>query len=204
VVGIAVAQPAEETKFDLREFRVLERESGSTNYYRVVEGADAQVLEARYRPSLESVTLGMKLPESLRAKVKRVQWRWRVLALPKEGNDCVDEKADSAAGVFLTFKRGLKYYNLKFVWATDAPKGQVCDSRRGLFHARDTIILQSGGPLNVWVDEQIDPRLEFLKHFQPDGSLEDVPDLVGIGIMTDGDQTQSAAEADYTQFTVKS
>jgi hypothetical protein len=203
-LGIAVALGATEGKLDLREFQVLESESGSVNYYRVVKGSEGQVLEARYRPSLDSVTLAMKLPDGLRgAKVKGLHWRWRVLAFPKNGNDCVEGRADSAAGVFVTFKRGFKYYNLKFVWSSEAPKGQVCDLRRGLFHARDTIILESGGPLNAWVDEEIDPRAEFLKHFEPEGSLDDVPDLVGIGIMTDGDQTQSPGEADYAQFTVR-
>src|SRR5260370_8926315 len=66
------------------------------------------------------------------------------------------------------------------------------------------ILLESGGPPNIWVEESIDPRAEFLRHFDPNGSLSDVPDLVGIGVMSDGDQTNSEAEADYGFFVVSS
>ena len=66
--------------------------------------------------------------------------------------------------------------------------------------SQDTIVLQSGGPLNKWVTEEIDPTADFRKHFRdgdPDGH---VPDLVGIGLMTDGDQTKSESSADYGGF----
>jgi hypothetical protein len=32
------------------------------------------------------------------------------------------------------------------------------------------------------------------------GRLEDVPDFVGLGVLTDGDATNSASEADYADF----
>ncbi len=193
-----------QTGLDVHRFRVIERESGNINYYHVVEQAEGAILHGRYRPPLESVTLGMEMPEALRSKAKRLSWRWRVQAFPIHGNDCKPSLGDSAAAVFLTFKRGLKYYVIKYIWSTDAPKGAVCDSRRGMFYARDTVVLESGGTLNTWMTEEVDPRAEFLKHFEPKGSMSDVPDFVGIGVMTDGDQTHSIGEADYGFFMVQS
>ena len=58
-------------------------------------------------------------------------------------------------------------------------------------------VLQSGGPTNVWKEESIDPSAEFRAHFEGD-----VPDFVGIGIMSDGDQTRSISAADYAGFTL--
>ena len=58
-----------------------------------------------------------------------------------------------------------------------------------------TVVLESGGPTNVWKEEQIDPSAEFRAHFEGD-----VPDFVGVGLMSDGDQTLSISAADYTGF----
>src|SRR5262249_45436565 len=181
-------------------FRVVERDSGPESYYFFTKDEDEEIVRARYRPPLKTVTLGMEIPERLRQAVKRLRWHWRVHSFPVHGNECRDGYADSAANVFVTFKRGLRYYLLKYSWSTEAPKRAVCDKRRNPFMARDTIILESGGELNVWKEEELDPRGEFVRHFG--GSREDVPDFVGIGLMTDGDQTQSPSEADYGGFSV--
>lgn len=196
-------RPSATAVLDIRKFRVVERDSGPVNYYQtVMDDPSGPMLRARYRFPLETVTLGVEIPDALRSKVKRVHWRWRVHAFPAGGNECQVGKADSAANVFITFKRGLKYYILKYSWSTVGRKGAVCDKKRGLFLVRDTIILESDGPLNFWANEEIDPKAEFVKHFG--GSLEDVPDMVGIGILTDGDQTESSSEADYAEFSVSS
>jgi hypothetical protein len=47
----------------------------------------------------------------------------------------------------------------------------------------------------------VDPRAEFEKHYG--GKLEDVPDFVAIGVMTDGDNSQSPAEGDYADIVVQ-
>ena len=76
-----------------------------------------------------------------------------------------------------------------------------CQSNRGWFFDRDTTLLQVGGPLDVWSSYTLDPRREFVKHYG--GKLEDVPDFVAIGVMTDGDNSQSPSEADYADFVVE-
>jgi len=192
-----------ETKLDIRHFKVIERDSGNINYYeKVLNDPEGPMLRARYRAGVDTAVLGLELPEALRSKAKRVHWRWRVLVFPVHGNECAPGKGDSAASVFVTFKRGLKYYVLKYSWSTDGPKGAVCDKRRGPFFVRDTVILESDGPTNVWIDEEMNPRTEFVRHFG--GSEAEVPDFVGLGVMTDGDQTNSPAQADYADFSVSS
>jgi hypothetical protein len=185
----------------VRQFRVVERDSGPINYYEtILDPPEGPLIRAKYRPPLETVTLGIEIPEPLRQKIGRLRWRWRVLTFPIGGNDCRPGKADSAAAVFATFKRGLKFYIIKYAWASEGTKGMVCEKRRNLFLNRDTVLLEVDGPTNVWLQEQIQPRWEFVKHFG--GRLDEVPDFVGIGIMTDGDQTASKSEADYADFSV--
>jgi len=108
---------------------------------------------------------------------------------------------DSAASVFLAFKAGLKLMVIKYVWATVGTVGQSCQSNRGWFFDRDTTLAQVGGPVDVWSSYSVDPRREFVRHYG--GKLEDVPDFVAIGVMTDGDNSQSPAEADYADFVVQ-
>jgi len=189
-----------ELKLDVHKLQIVERDSGPVSYYRVVEEDGITMIRAEYRPPLETVTLGMEMPERVRKAAKLLRWRWRVRAFPEGADECKGGKSDSAAAVFVTFKRGLKYYILKYAWSLGAPKGTVCNQRRNIFLVRDTIIHESDGPVNTWITEQIDPKAEFVRHFG--GSRGEVPDLVGIGLMTDGDQTHSRSEADYADFNV--
>ncbi len=198
--GAAPPPPGTEVKLDVHNFEVVERDSGPVSYYKFVREDGTVMVRAKYRPPLESVTLGMQIPDELRGRVRRLRWRWRVLAFPAGADECVGGKSDSAAGVFIIFKRGLKHYIIKYAWTTEGPLGAVCNKRRSIFLVRDTVILESNGPVDRWLTEQIDPKMEFVRHFG--GTLDEAPDLLGIGLMTDGDQTRSRSEADYADFTV--
>lgn len=181
-------------------FKVLEQDSGPVNYYSVVTEADTVMIHAAYKPGLATVVLAGVVPEEARKQVSRVSWRWRVHSLPKDSNDCGPGFTDSGAAVFLTFKAGAKYMILKYVWSTTGKVGSFCQSKRGWFLDRDTLLLHVGGPLDTWETQEVDARADFAKHFGM--KLEDVPDFVGIAIMTDGDQSNSVVESDYTDFTI--
>jgi hypothetical protein len=191
----APAPAPQVTKIDVHSFRVVDSYSGPVSYYKIVEDPEHPFIRAVYRPPLETVTLAAEVPESLRQRTKKVRWKWRAQVLPKGGNECVPGLGDSAAVVYISWKRGLKWYSLKYVWSSEAPKGAICDQKRNLFVVQDTVVLESGGPVGVWKDEAIDPSAEFRAHFEGD-----VPDFVGIGIMSDGDQTLSISAADYCCF----
>lgn len=194
-------RPLAETAIDVHSFRVVESYSGPVSYYRIIEESPAFIRSA-YRPPLETVTLGAEMPGELRQSVKRLRWKWRALALPKNGDECKPGFGDSAAVVYVSWKRGFKWYSLKYTWSAAGAKGSVCDQKRNLFVVQDTVILESGGPLNEWRTEEVDPSAEFRAHFEKGNPNADVPDLVGLGIMSDGDQTNSASSADFTGFTV--
>jgi len=135
-----------------------------------------------------------------RERARTLKWSWRAVTLPSGGNECANGKGDSAAVVYATWKRGLRYYTLKYVWSAVGPKGAVCDQKRNPFVAQDTVVLESGGPLGEWRTESVDLKAEFRKHFEKGDPNASVPDFLGVAIMTDGDQTKSESVADYADF----
>ena len=197
----SASAPSRETAIDARSFRVVPSESGSVNYYTLVQGPEPY-WHAAYRPPLETVVLGYAVPENNRRSVARIKWKWRAVVLPKGGDECVDGKGDSAAVVYVTFRRGLRWYSLKYVWSAIGRKGASCGRKRNPFRAQDTIVVDSGPPLNEWRSVDIDPDEEFRKHFEGGDPSAAVPDLIGIAIMSDGDQTASQSEADYGGFSL--
>ncbi len=185
----------------LESFKVFTQDSGPVNYYAVVTEGDTRMIRGVYRPPLGNVVLYAETPSKAWHAVKQVSWRWRVHALPKDSNDCGPGFSDNAASVFLAFKAGIKIMVLKYAWSTMGTPGTSCESTRGWFFDRDTILVRTGGPLNSWETVEVNPRAEFAKYYGV--KLQDVPDFVGLGLMTDGDNSKSPAEGDYADFVVR-
>lgn len=199
----AMGSPCPDTRsvaVSVKQFRVVERQSGPLNYYRVMQEASGPFIRAEYRPPAETTVLGFQVSDADRSRAVKLDWSWRAQRLPTGGDECADGKGDSAAVVYVTWKRGLRWYALKYVWSSVGRVGSVCKRKRNPFVAQDTIILESGAPLNVWKHEHIDLRAAFRKHFEDGDSSAAVPDFGGVGIMSDGDQTSSPSAADYATF----
>jgi hypothetical protein len=187
---------------DAAAWRIVPRHSGPVNYYAPASERAARFVRARYVPPMKTAVLGFEIPEADRRRAKKLRWTWRATTLPAGGDECVPAKADSAAVVYVTWKRGLRYYTLKYVWSGAGRKGSVCDSKRNAFVAQDTVIVESGGPLGVWRSVEIDLAHQFRHHFEGGDPNAPVPDFVGLGLMTDGDQTRSESAADYGTFVI--
>jgi len=203
--GAALSGAAESgaRRLPVADFRVVERESGPTNYYRLFKDADPPFIRAEYHPPYETTVLGVQVPDADRASARALSWRWRAVTLPKGGNECEAGKGDSAAVVYVSWRRTLRWYALKYVWSAVGPKGAVCDKKSNPFMAQDTVVLQSGAPLNAWRSERIDLKAEFRRHFENGDPQASVPDFLGVGIMSDGDQTRSDSSADYADFVLE-
>lgn len=187
---------------DARAWRIVERESGPDNYYSIVKEAGQVFVRARYVPPMKTAVLGWQAPERDRKKLKAVRWSWRARTVPKGADECTAGKGDSAAVVYLTWKRGLRYYTLKYVWSGGSvPLGSVCARKRNPFVAQDTVIKEAGPPRGTWHTVELDLDSAFRKHFEGGDAKADVPSFVGVGIMSDGDQTKSESSADFGTFT---
>lgn len=194
----ARAEP--EVIIDPSSLRIIKSESGPVNYYSVMSEGGTKFVRARYVPPTKTAVLGFQTADGDRRTTKKLRWTWRAMTLPNGGDECASGKEDSAAVVYVTWKRGLRYYAIKYVWSAVGKKGSVCDSMRNPFAAQDTVIVESGGPVGVWRSVEIDLAHHFRHHFANDDQTASVPDFVGAAVMTDGDQTNSASAADYGPF----
>jgi hypothetical protein len=202
-VAPASASAASETVIDAQAWKIMKSESGPVNYYTVAsEDGGAPYIHASYVPPTKTAVLGYQVADGDRARATKLRWMWRALTLPAGGDECAAGKTDSAAVVYVVWKRGLRYYTLKYVWSAVGRKGSVCDSKRNPFSAQDTVILESGGPLGAWRFVEIDLAHQFRHYFEGGNPNASVPDFVGIGIMSDGDDTRSESAADYGKFTI--
>jgi DUF3047 family protein len=191
-----------EVVLDLHKWTPIARESGPVNYYTVIDDPKRPYIRAAYAPKLETAVLGYELSDDARDRARKLRWSWRVMAFPRSGDNC-DKNPDAAATVYVTWKRGLRYYTVKYLWATAVPKGTVCHDKRNAFVAQDAVVLESGGPPGVWASEEIDLRQEFRRHFEDGDPEADVPGWLGVAIMSDGDQTASYAAADFAGFVLR-
>jgi hypothetical protein len=199
--GAAFAVPAPPWGLPVKSFRLIERVSGPVNYYKVLTGPPAHI-RSRYEVGYKTAVVGYDAKEWQR-RATRLSWKWRAQALPRGGDECQEGKGDSAAVVYVSWKRTLRYYTLKYVWSAVGARGAVCDKKRNPLLAQDTVVLESGAPLGEWKPVALDLRAEFRKHFEDGDVNADVPDLFGIGLMSDGDQTQSVSSADFAEFTLE-
>lgn len=184
------------------DWKLVTQKSGPVDYYSVVTENGVTFVRSKYVPGLKTAVVGWQTPDADRRRIKRVAWSWRAQTLPKNGDECVADRADSAAVVYVSFKRGLRYYTLKYVWSAVGKVGAVCDQKRNPFVAQDTIVLESGGPTGAWKNVDIDLAAEYRKHFENGDPRAEVPDFIGIGLMSDGDQTTSDSSADFGTFTL--
>lgn len=205
VALLAMSSPASADPglvIDASAWRFMKGESGPVNYYSAMSEDGTRFVRARYVPPMKTSVLGYAVSDADRRLVKKLKWTWRAITLPAGGDECASGREDSAAVVYVTWKRGLRYYSLKYVWSAVGKKGSICGSKRNPFVAQDTIIVESGGPLGVWRSVEIDLAHHFRHHFENDDQNASVPDFVGVAIMTDGDQTHSESAADYGPFVV--
>jgi len=203
LAGGAWSAPAHERKLSVRSFQLVERASGNVNYYSVVENGHPPFIRSQYRPGLKTAVVGYELSAKDKRAAKRLSWQWRALKLPAGGDECVAARADSAAVVYVSWKRGLRWYTLKYVWSAVGAKTAVCDQKRNPLLAQDTVILETGGPVGEWRSVNLDLRAEFRKHFEGGDPNADVPELYGVGLMSDGDQTTSESSADFAEFLLR-
>ena len=196
----AATARADDRELDVHRWKVIERESGPVSYYSVVDDPDGAFIHAAYRVGLKSVVLGVEVDDADRRAARKLRWKWRAVAFPQGSDPCIRGKGDAAAAVYVSWKRGVRWYTLKYVFGAGSPEGTVCHRKRSPFAAQDTIVLRSGGPLGAWLDQEIDLQEEFRTHFENGDARAAVPDLAGIGILTDGDQTRSESVADYAGF----
>ena len=186
------------------EWKVLSIFSGKDSYYSMVEENGEKLIRAQYKPPQKTVILYRKLDTPL--GYSTMTWKWRVFKPPfKEGLKPGRIDLDNPAAVYVYFQNGLKKYVIKYVVSVQNPPGANFLSDDSTLLQKLHFIVLRGLSLKIgeWMKEDVNLTADFRKHFlsgKPDG---EVPPVTGIGILSDGDDTDSAVEADYAGFELR-
>jgi hypothetical protein len=127
-----------------------------------------------------------------------LSFRWRVRAVPAGADERFEEKADSAAGLYLSYRRklGIVPESVKFVWSGSLAAGSAF--RRPGIGMPWTVVAGSGEPDHAWRTFVFRTEDVYRKTFGKDPG--DRP--LGIGLLSDANSTLSLAAADYDDIIV--
>ncbi|HVJ64970.1 MAG TPA: DUF3047 domain-containing protein [Bdellovibrionota bacterium] len=125
-----------------------------------------------------------------------LRWRWRVHKSPAKGDERYIRSNDAAAAVYVIWKSSviMRVKSIKFTWSSTLDLGTHMSKRFG----NDNLHVQNNfrAPLGEWIEETVDVRALYKKYFdKKDG--EELEKPIAIAVLSDRDQTESAAEADY-------
>jgi hypothetical protein len=161
---------------------------------KVLKEGGKNILRLRSQEASVSVYKEFKL--NLR-KFPRLKWRWKITKLPKNADARINSKDDQAAGVYVVFPRFPSMINsqlLAYVWETSVPEGTVLRNRKNpMVHY---IVVRSGkGKLDQWITEERNVLEDYRMVFG-----EEPPEVGGISLQIDTDDTHSQAESFFDQI----
>jgi hypothetical protein len=165
---------------------------GSPAYdFTVVDNDGKRALHMRSQN--EGSTISKDIKGRVRVKETPVlQWSWRALTLPRNGNSCQKAADDQAAQIYVAWPRfpeAVRSRIIGYVWDTTQPAGTVCRSEKT---GTVTYVVIRSGPADLgrWITEQRNVRDDFRKIY---GEEPDDPAAVSISI--DSNDTRSTAES---------
>ena len=126
-------------------------------------------------------------------------WCWRVNSLPPGGNERLNHVNDSAAGIYVIFSTNWLGVpkQIKYVWSSTLPEGTV-DRRQKIFRPWFFVVESGEKNLGKWTFEQVDIYRDHRRVFDSTPKKR----TIGLGILTDANNTKSYAEAYYADMRV--
>jgi hypothetical protein len=121
-----------------------------------------------------------------------LEWRWKAIALPKNG-DCRKKATDDQAAqlyvVWPRFPEAVRSQILGYIWDSTAPAGSIVKSEKT--STVTYVVLRSGAAdLGKWITERRNVLEDYKKIY---GAQPDNPGYISIAI--DSDDTVSSAES---------
>jgi hypothetical protein len=180
------------------DWKVVGMFSGRVNYYSIIDEGGTPLIHAHYEPPNRTAIFGVRLDSPTR--LPRLSWRWRVRAFPHDADEKLDGHSDNAASVYVTYAGTFRRFAIKYVWSTKYPAGTHWKPADYSSLSPMHIVVLEGPPTaqDAWREETLSPAEDFRRYFG--GDADDVPPVVGLGVLSDGDGTHSVVEADYGAF----
>ena len=184
--------------------------------YTLVRDQDQVVIKADSRKSSSGLTREKTIDPK---EYPVVQWRWKVENILQKGDVTKKEGDDYPARLYITFEydstkvgffEKAKYETAKllygqyppigalnYIWASKSPIGTMAPNP--YTDEVTMIVIESGETkLNEWVTEERNVYKDYMKAFG-----EDPPNISGVAIMTDTDNTKEHAVAYFGDIVFK-
>ena len=179
-------------------------------HYEIVREANRPVLLARSRSSVSGLKHRVDRPAS---DFSGIRWRWRIDAALQGADVGARHAEDAPARLLLAFDgdrsrlgmkdlllseqfllftgRPLPFATLMYVWDGARPEGEVVHNPHTP-RIRKVIVQSGTAKAGRWIDYERDFHADFRKAFG-----EAPGRLVGVGVMTDSDNTRQSARCLY-------
>ena len=160
------------------------------------EGSEVYRVRSNHEPYLEAnaknsaVTIAKKFEYDL-AEYPYLSWQWRAIELPKGGDERYKNTGDSAAAIYVIFEGRFRPKSIKYVWSASLPIGTTTESPYNS-KTKVVVVRNQSSPMAQWVSERVNVYTDYQRLF---GS--ETESVQAIGLMSDSDNTQSTAIADY-------
>jgi hypothetical protein len=154
---------------------------------------------------MKSANEGSTITREIKGKVSLkdtpiLDWTWKVVTLPKNGNSCKKATDDQAAQLFVVWPRfpeAVRSRILGYVWDTSLPVGTICKSEKT--GTVTYIVVRSGSAeLGKWMTERRNVLEDFTKVY---GEAPDNPG--GVSVSIDSNDTNSISESLMGTITFK-
>jgi hypothetical protein len=166
--------------------------TGSTDYAPVIVDGQAAI-RARGQNGASMLAREVNPPPS---HCTGLRFRWRVDVLQPGADIASKEREDVAAALYIRFAGSLLKPGpvLRYVWSNQVyPPESIVDSPYLPGRERSIVVAAGNHGLGAWVTVQRDLAADFKRAFGP-GPM---PDIDGVALFTDNDQTGEAVLAYY-------
>jgi hypothetical protein len=165
---------------------------GSPAYdFTIEEDGGKKVLHMRSKD--EGSTISKEIKGKINLKETPIlEWRWKMVTLPRGGNSCVKATDDQAGQVFVTWPRfpeEIRSRIIGYVWDTTQPAGTVCKSEKAGM-VTYVVVRSSAADVGKWFTEQRNVREDFKKIY---GEEPENPGALVLSI--DSNDTHTQAES---------
>lgn len=152
---------------------------------------------------MEAQHLNLPLVNQKQINIKKtpiLSWKWRVWQIPKNGDENVSKRNDSAAGIYVVwgFTSVFKIpKSVKYAWSSTLPVGTILSKN---FNNQKIVILATDSKnLGKWITFRRNIYQDYKNLFG-----EDPPERpIAILILSDGDSTHSHVRADYDDLELR-
>lgn len=164
--------------------------------YSVVGDGGGKVLQAESKGTASGLVYGIDYAPT---DYPILAWRWKVANIIAKGDETVKSGDDYAARVYVIFPHWffLKTRSINYIWANKLPKEA---SFPNAFTGNAVMLAVESGPQRVgeWISERRNIIADYRRLFG-----EEPPAVGAIAIMTDTDQTGSAATAWFDDIRIE-